>query len=668
VGNLFQVDDLVEVVGLAVRINAHQATGLTLLIDITFTETPPGSGIWLSNILPYETIMDEWCTALTHNGGGLAQNVPRNLWWFVSRNQIQIDNNYYSKYAGIPRLYQLYYPIPWPPFKEGILSRIHDWDELVCHIAGISWGIKAGESQFTELVPDEDHIIATSKNLFDPKAQHYIEANPNFIPQPGEPPFIDSPDGQHPSFPVEYKRDLFLFYFDKVRLRPGLYSFILERTNSDVIKNAGDPPGSVKEQVFFYKTWVVKTAPGIPASRPIYETIPELPLAYDVYPLGWGASYYKSYSAGAVRWSPIFSGMWPFEPYNPGATTKYSPDPDDPLNWKPIVAPDIRFNDARPFEFQLFISPTYLLDAKYVRRYFQGILEESTKKSIQFIDEQNFPHWNPSCNTIISETVTFVSSIPDYDATLYNSSNQDKTHCLLTRNGVPIPDTYWSFVDEKTIRLLAPEYDSSAIFTFEYEALVQAVFELDISTLEEIENLFMLPYADVFVGGRVEEKNITTTEMVKFDSYGRGVLQHVSNNNVGDVSITKITPLGKTIIPISAIQRLDNDQIVIDPTYYSTDAYYSVQYVALITETGRFADYRFEVSGAIGMFWSPYIEWDAKSAGYVPTRFYFGGSVFYVPKWRVRITFSNITKKEYVFLRSAGMYFVSPQAWDIKSA
>lgn len=707
VGNLFTVEEPVEVVGLAVRVmtynggyvDAEQITGAAPVYTpgfvgykYTFRGFNPGGN---------NAMMDEMQTTLFRalQSGGSDIPVDRDFFKFISHTQVEINHDYYDQYpetTGLPNSskYIISYWL-WPPYRKGTSSNLDDWDELRCKLTRIRWACRTGDPlNYDHLAPDETRVIAIARNLFDPK-------NPSYnVPDPVCPnPYPLSPIGTDPSFPIEGKKDLFLYHFDKVRLKAGTYGFVLERTNAAALGN------SPIETIFYYKANQI-IWPGLNTKpKPRYETVPELGSSWIEAPLEWGAAYYLYYYGAPHNkflWTGcnaefLNGGRWPIRVINTtppipprfkSAVSEYNPDPEDSSVWYKLLQTDDPWAGANawieqdPLEFQLFISPTYLLDAKYVRRYFQGILEESTKKSLRWVEEENFPFWTPSCNSIVSEDVAFTWAMVDYHAKLSNTSNQDKTHCVLLRNGISIPDTYWSFVDGTTIRLDPGEYDGSASYNFEYETLIQAVFEVDVSSLEEpgidpliepqnkLENLYPIPYADIFVGGDATEKNIEKTEMVNFDSYGRGVLQHVSNNNVGDVAITRITPLGNTIIPISAIQRLSNDQIVIDPIYYSTDAYYSVKYIAQITETNRYADYKMEVSAWIqagGGYWTAYFEWDWKR-NYLPSRYFSGVYPNYIRKFKVRITLSKVLNYNYVFIRCGGLMYVSPQAWDIKSS
>ena len=300
------------------------------------------------------------------------------------------------------------------------------------------------------------------------------------------------------------------------------------------------------------------------------------------------------------------------------------------------------------------------LSAKYVKKYFTGIID--TNKNLEFVDSDNYPYWKPAADSIESEDLTFSYVGPDWEAPLTYKSTQDKTKCLLLRDGEPIPDTYWDFVDEETITLDNAEYDSSAVYNFEYETLIEAEFIIDISTLSSIDDLYLLPYTDIFVAGLVVQRETDKEETVRFDTLGRGRLQFISNNVIGDVSILRTTPDGETEIPVSAIQRLADDEIVINPVYYRQDAYFSVSYKAIITDIEKFAEHSLEWSYWTGSAWTTYIDWNGD---YVPARYYDTGSVLFTDEIKLRITLSNVESKDKVQLRGLGIFLLNPYSWDI---
>ena len=313
-----------------------------------------------------------------------------------------------------------------------------------------------------------------------------------------------------------------------------------------------------------------------------------------------------------------------------------------------------------------FVAESYFLaiSSSYVRRFFSGVIEEATKHSLEFVDRSNFAYWKPSCNSLASEIVTFVLSVYSvYIATLSNDFDGDLTKCLLMRNGVPIPQTLWSLAGTNQVVLAFDEYDSTAIYTFEYGALIQAEFLVSVASLSAIPQLYYLPYVDVFVGGNDVETEVIKTHQVVFDSSGRGTLNFVSNNNPGDVVITRIMNGNQLVLPASAIQQLADDKIVINPVYYSDQAYYSVQYLAQIAQIDRFADYALEWSCFESGVWTPYKVWNGKD--YVPSRYYNMGYASFVDQIKLRITFSNVLDKDVVNLRAVGIYNLSPYGWDM---
>ena len=321
-----------------------------------------------------------------------------------------------------------------------------------------------------------------------------------------------------------------------------------------------------------------------------------------------------------------------------------------------------RQTDNAPF---VGVSDDPIVYGSYVRRFFAGVINNDTKKSIEFVDRTNFPYWKPTCNSLVSEQVVFLPSGPNYVCTLLNSFDGDLTKCILLRNGIPIPQTWWSFSGINQVVLDAGEYDSTATYEFRYGALIRAEFIVDVSSLDAIPQLYYLPYVDAFVGGNVVEDNVVKIEQVGFDSSGKGTLRFVSNNDLGAVTVTRILGGEQLVLPPSAIQQLDGDQIIINPVYYSNQAYYSVQYTALISGIQKFADYSLEWSYQhVEGSWSPYTVWNGKD--FVPSRYYDGmlGNKF-VNAIKLRITFKNVVNKDMVSLRAVGIYNLSPYGWDM---
>lgn len=333
----------------------------------------------------------------------------------------------------------------------------------------------------------------------------------------------------------------------------------------------------------------------------------------------------------------------------------------------------ITFSNAVLIDTNIICEYSYniTLEAFYSRKYYEGTL--INKVNLDYQERVNYPFLKPPTSSLVTVTPSFTAWGADWRAVLNLDSDLVTDDCLLTMDGEPIPRldetgaVLWYFDTEKSIVLVNAEYDSTASFSFTYSVLMQAEFEIDISSLNihKYDHLCFLPYVDIFTAGNVEETEIDRTELVRFDSSGNGTLHYISNGDIGDVNIIQTSPNGDLTLPNSAIRSLRDDQITIDNIYYRNDAYYSVTYKTLISRVIKYDDWTIEWSyyDTTAAAWSTYTTW--VNDEYVPQYHWNGATHEVINTYRLKITFNVVTDSTKVYFRNLGLYIINSRSWDI---
>ena len=318
--------------------------------------------------------------------------------------------------------------------------------------------------------------------------------------------------------------------------------------------------------------------------------------------------------------------------------------------------------EARIFcGFDSSASPISII-AIYAKKYFGGALQSSS--NFEQIARTNFPFWAPSCNQAVEQTLSFAFAGPDWRAVLDHPGDEDETHAVLLKDGVPVPDSeIWTFINDSTIELIDAEYDSSSAFILRYNAKIEMVFETDLSSLTGFDNIYMTPLADMFLAGAPIEREINTTETVKFSAQGVGRLKHISNGVIGNATVVRQMVGSQLTLPNSAVKSLRDDSITIDPKYYSENAYYSVNYKAIIPEIEDYADYLIQWSYFDGSVWTAYRDWDGREL--LPKKFFANGGLNTINLYRLKLVFSNVQDYNMLVVRGAGLFLLSPYEWEI---
>lgn len=317
------------------------------------------------------------------------------------------------------------------------------------------------------------------------------------------------------------------------------------------------------------------------------------------------------------------------------------------------------------------------LTADYAKKYFAGAFLPGTYSNVDYEYRQTFPYFKPACNSMENEDLTFVyhGGSGTYRATLTYPSTQDKDYCVLLKGDddsipqyVAPATTLWDFVDATTIYLLSVEYDSTKTYNFEYQTLIQADCEIDISDLTGSYNDFYLsPYVDAFIGGYPSTYEVEKTETISIDQLGRGFLKYTSNNDSGDITVRKVTPAGEEEVPNSAIQYLSDNFIVINPFYYSDDAYFIITYMSQITEIVEYGTYTLQwcYLNPVTSTYTAWADWDGSEC--LPHRHYKSATetAEAIDMIKLRIIFDDVTDADLVFLRSMGLTVLNSRSWDI---
>jgi hypothetical protein len=301
------------------------------------------------------------------------------------------------------------------------------------------------------------------------------------------------------------------------------------------------------------------------------------------------------------------------------------------------------------------------IDTTVVRKYLKGSLV--AQNGFNFIDrgEDWFDHYRPKELSRFEETLTFSFVGPDWEAALTYDAIEDKDLCLLLRDGIPIPDTFWDFVDSDMISLDNAEFDSTATYIFRYKLDISMTMEIDISGYTGIDEFYLLPLVDIFNPNRSLTGEVDIEETVNFDSAGDGTLNFFSNERIEDVEIRRVDVDRIFVLPADGIVELINDTIRINPFYYSGTSYYVVSYKGLLADVDSYADviisWQYQKEDTT---WSSFVEWDRRTL--VPHR-YFETTVKNVQKIRLRAKVN--TENELLFLRGMGLVFVSLRAGEI---
>jgi len=274
-----------------------------------------------------------------------------------------------------------------------------------------------------------------------------------------------------------------------------------------------------------------------------------------------------------------------------------------------------------------------------------------------------FNHYRPVEKSMYSETLSFVWNIGmnRWEATLTYAAVVDKNYCLLKASEVPVPDDLWDFDGDQLIYMDNVDYDSSAVYEFEYRLDIHIVHEVDLTAFIGLSEMYMLPFTDIFRKRLSSVAEIDFEENVAFNNIGSGVLRYFSNENTDDVSIRRIRGVTEVLLPPSAVLELDENIIRIDSSYFSTDSTYIVRYKGVVAMPSSVASvdatYRYQKED---LSWSAWIDWDGRSL--VPWK-YFDVTVKQVQKIQLRADI--FTEDDTVFVRDGGVIVLSLRAGEL---
>lgn len=299
-----------------------------------------------------------------------------------------------------------------------------------------------------------------------------------------------------------------------------------------------------------------------------------------------------------------------------------------------------------------------------VKKYLKGSAIETAGLEVVSRTPALFSCYRAVNKSVFSEELNFSYNVGfnRWEATLTYAAVVDQNYSLLQGGGIPIPDNVWEFLDELTIYINNVDFDGSLVYVFEYAIDIHAIFEMNLADFSSVDEMYLLPFIDIFSKRASLVKEINFEEVVPFTTTGIGKLKFFSNGDSSDVIVKRIRRAIEETLPPSAILNFVEDMITIDGRYYSSDSSYIVSYIGLVANPQRVANeyvtFRYQKED---LSWSGWEYWDGRSL--MPWK-YFEATVKQVGKIQIRV---DITASEdFVIVRNVGLVLVSLRAGELK--
>lgn len=188
-----------------------------------------------------------------------------------------------------------------------------------------------------------------------------------------------------------------------------------------------------------------------------------------------------------------------------------------------------------------------------------------------------FSHLVPSTTTRRTEVVTFDGLGV---ATLSQASMQDADASRLTRNGEPIPNSLWSYVDSTHIQVNVGELDAAKTFQFTYTVVIS--FESDVIDLGPNWDLFNW-YADWYEYNRARLDGVSQRQLesVQFSPNSLlGTLGDRADTDSSDSILSQNNGSSTTPVSTTSWRFIDPATIKIDADVFDPTFIYSLEYTA----------------------------------------------------------------------------------------
>lgn len=300
-----------------------------------------------------------------------------------------------------------------------------------------------------------------------------------------------------------------------------------------------------------------------------------------------------------------------------------------------------------------------------VKKYLAGSLSSVVGFNEVVRDPTIFSHYRTDSRSDYSEVVSFVwnGGTSRWEASLSKTAVVDKTLSLLKGGGIAIPDTLWDYDTGDLIWMLNADYDSSLVYELVYRLDQTMIYEIDLTPFSSIVEFYLLPLIDIFSTRNSAVDGHSFTENVPISANGRGKLRYFSNEVVNDVVIERIQGATSRLIPTTGIVLLSEDNIGIDPAYYSDDSTYMVTYMGMIANSGKDAEKKvyWRYRKVAGSVWSSWVEWNGRDL--VPWKYHDGTSVQDIDKVQIKV--EVYAQNDIVFLRGAGLVVLSTYAGEL---
>jgi hypothetical protein len=111
-------------------------------------------------------------------------------------------------------------------------------------------------------------------------------------------------------------------------------------------------------------------------------------------------------------------------------------------------------------------------------------------------DPFKFSYWYPTTTVVSGEALEFISSGPDFDATLEFDSDEDVLTTVIYEDGLPVPNDQWFYTDSKTVTIYGADYNSSAIYTVDYSPICRITTDyIDLDATNRTDYAWWADYA-----------------------------------------------------------------------------------------------------------------------------------------------------------------------------
>ena len=180
-----------------------------------------------------------------------------------------------------------------------------------------------------------------------------------------------------------------------------------------------------------------------------------------------------------------------------------------------------------------------------------------------------YSYFEPDFINQVGEELTLSLVGTNYEATLDYYSDEDMTSTTLYEDGIPVPNTYWSFFDADTIRIpqahfISGDLDLSKTFTVDYELLYQVeTNEIDLGSAYQ-DYMWLADYLLWDRFDKVEGEYETTTPLYFSNENGRAYLTSRSSMDMTTANLYVQQATEQVVVPKRYWRFIDDRTVSID--------------------------------------------------------------------------------------------------------